>query len=510
MSYLRADDRIRVKQVVLYAAYCLLLAAICYGFSPLIKYYSTDSSVFYSIGNAMTEGMAPYKDIFDHKGLWVYLFNYFGASLNAVFCGWGMCIIEVFMYLAIIIAADSIFSLFVKKEKIRILFACLFLGFSLNYFTYQGGNYTETYALAFQMISCALMTKYWFGDKVYDGHPPIYMFIHGLCSGICVFLRMNLVGIWIPFGIALAIELLKNKKYKNLLVNLLALLCGVALATLPIAVYGIANDCIEDMVFCVFTYNMSYVGDGTSTLRFVKELLLQGASAVLILGLISTTVVAASKNTPKTFKWIFSVGYIFVLYVTFMGMRAYGHYYQVLIPYTIPIFVVLGVELERKHFSIEKGSTFAIALLVCFTITILGNMRAIIKFGPFDNEYRYLYDTIQEANEYISVDKDKSLLTTSNLMQAYVITDTTPTTKYPYVPGAELPEASKAMYENILSGNYRYIFGVGYEEGYWTISSGTQRDEINKFISENYVPISTSDKYSYVMFMHNDDNGGIE
>lgn len=506
---MKAHKRVKTKQVVFCVAYCIVLSALCYGCSPLIRFYSTDSSVFYSIGKAMTQGTVVYRDVFDHKGIWLYFFNYIGAGLDRLLGGYGMSIVEATVYFAIITSVDRILSLFIKKDNCRIILSCLFLGLSLNYFTYQGGNYSETYALAFQMISCALITKYWFGDKVYDGHPPIYMFIHGICSGICLFLRMNLVGIWIPFGIALAIELIKNKKYKNLLINLIALLFGVALATLPVMVYGLTHDCIKDMVFCMFTYNMSYVGDGASVSSFIKELLLQGASAILILCLISAIAIATSKKLPKTFRLMFSVGYIFVLYVTFMGMRAYGHYYQVLIPYTIPIFVFLGIKLENANISTEKTSTFAVLLLACFAITILGNMRAIIKFGPFENEYGYLYDTVQKANEYISADEDKSLLTTSNLMQAYVITDTIPTTKYPYIPGAELPEACEAMFENILSGNYKYIFGTGYENGYWAISSGTQRDEINSFISENYTPISTSDKYTYVMFMRNDDNGGI-
>lgn len=509
MNYSRMTEELKAKKVIWYAVYCLLLVVLCYGFSPLLRFYSTDSSVFYSIGNSMTQGTVVYRDIFDHKGLWIYLFNYIGAVLNNMLGGWGMCIVEAIVYLTIAITADRIFALFIKNEKVRVLSACIFLGFSLNFFTYQGGNYTETYALALQMISCMLIAKFWFNNQRTNRHPPIYMFIHGICSGICLFLRMNLVGIWIPFGIALAIELIKDKKYKNLLLNLFALLCGVALAALPVVIYGIANDCIKDMVFCMFTYNMSYVGDGASPLGFIKELFLQGASVVLILGLISATAVSVSKKIPKTFKWMYSLGYIFVLYVTFMGMRAYGHYYQVLIPYTIPIFIFWGIKIENMHFT-ERGSALAILLLACFAITILGNMRAIIKFGPFDNEYKYLYDTVQRANEYIATDEDKSMLTTSNLMQAYVITGTTPTTKYPYIPGAELPEAGKAMYENILSGDYKYIFGVGYEDGYWEICSGTKQAEINKFISENYVPISTSDKYSYVVFMRNDDNGERE
>ena len=71
----------------------LILCLLNIGTSPLIHAISADSALFMTMGRAMVSGKVLYRDIFDHKGLYIFLVNGIGAlisrnSLNGlVSCG---------------------------------------------------------------------------------------------------------------------------------------------------------------------------------------------------------------------------------------------------------------------------------------------------------------------------------------------------------------------------------------------------------------------------------------
>lgn len=488
------------KKSQFYVLYGLIITLLCYGLSPVISFCTTDSSVFYCVGKVMANGGVAYTDFFDHKGLWLYFFNCIGAWISKVLPGFGMYFVESIFAICNLFVVDAIIGHFVNNEKSKVVSTGLFFGLSFFYFTYMGGNFTETYALTFQLISILLIVKYYFGSEA--EHPAKYMFIHGICSGICLFLRMNLVAMWVPFGICLTVKLLKEKRIKNLLVNYLALICGVVAVTIPVILYGIMNNCMSDMFFCMYTFNMSYLNDGAPVTVFLKELLLSPASLVLYCSVIGTILVVVSKTTSKEFKLLTVLSFIFTFAITFMGMRAYGHYYQTILPFSLPLFVALGKILDRGKKA--KKTKFIGLIIVCFILTLCGNLLAILKYTGISTDYKELSSTLELCAEIIQDDPQKdSLLSTGNFMQAYVICDICPSVKYPYVPGTTyeaFPIATDTINNEIISGTHKYIFGYKYFDGYW-YSFG---DDINIYIAANYEPIVLSEVSGYVMFMRID------
>ncbi len=493
--------RERVWRGFLFPFWAAAIVLLCYGFSPLIRFYSTDASVFYCMGKAMLNGQTAYTDFFDHKGIWLYFFYYVGNAIDSLLPGMGMYLVEIVFCFVNLYFADRIISLFITEKKIAFLCSCLFVGLSMNYFTYMAGGFSENYALSFQLISSWLIIRYYLsGDTC---HPPMDMFLHGLCSGICLMLRMNLVALWVPFGITLAIRLISGRQIKNLFENLFALLLGVFLALLPPLLYGLLHHSLEDMFFAMFTFNMMYVGEGGSFSGLLHGLFFSGASLVFYLALIGVGIVCASKDLKPSFKWMFSLGFFFVLAFTFMGKRSYGHYFQILLPFTLPVFIFAGRWLSKIH----GKALFPITLAICLCLTVAGNLRLAIKYLPIRTEYKNLYSIIMECDEKIGEDDERNtLLTTANMMQPYVILDVCPTVKYPYIPSAgydEFPYAEDALNEAILSGEHKYIFGSGYNKEYWYGVSSSNYDkakEINQFIRDNYRVLCYDPEYSFVMF----------
>lgn len=503
MKYRAENGKTCTSIPKIYLIYCPLMVLCCYGFSPVIRFYSTDSAVFYTIGRAMTRGTVVYRDIFDHKGIWIYFFNCAGAIIDKCIPSCGMYLLEVAFQLLELAVLDQIFALFIHNKKARIISVCLFWGLSLNYFTYCGGNLTETYALVFQLISIFFILCYYLSGQI--EHPPVYMFVHGFCSGICLFLRMNLTAMWVPFGFALAYRLLRSRKWNCFFRNLAGLLLGISVAALLPMGYCMVNHCMEDMLFCSLFFNISYVNNGETLERFVKGLFFNGASIVFYLSLIGIFLIVKDHKIKKDLRLLFFSSFFFTAIMIFMGMRIYGHYYQTLFPFTLPVFIGIGLLLQKY---LQKrtglGASFAVMILICICLTLSGNLRLAIRCLPISTEYKHLESVLEQTRQKMSLEKeDRSLLSMDKLMQAYVITGKLPETKYPYIPSIDyysFPEPYDAMIANILSGKFDYIFGKSNSDWHYDILPGGKANRINQYMMNNYSAIIFDEQDYYVLY----------
>ena len=133
----------RSSRYLLGALYTICIMLFSAGSSPVVNSMGTDSSVFFTIGRSMLSGKVPYRDLFDHKGWYVYFFNYLEPVsvpkqriglllLNALFM-----IINVILLFKItdLISGNRV------SEICKSLSVGLMLLLILNFFTYQGGNF---------------------------------------------------------------------------------------------------------------------------------------------------------------------------------------------------------------------------------------------------------------------------------------------------------------------------------------------------------------------------------
>lgn len=258
--------------------YAFILMLLCAGSSPLIQYLSPDSSIFFTMGRSAAAGQVLYKDIADHKGFYLFAFNWLGALINSHNMN-GIFVVEILFTWIKLIFLYKIAALYLEDKRKCMAVAALFMMVSTNFLSWNTGDLGEQFALAFQLISLYYMAKYAEQNEKAGRiveHAPQYMLAHGLCSGIVLFIQANLIAMWIPFGVGLAIILLKNKYIKNFFANLGCLVAGVGITIIPVAVYGIVHDCIEDMYFIMFEVNFMYSADGRSgksVLEYLREFL---------------------------------------------------------------------------------------------------------------------------------------------------------------------------------------------------------------------------------------------
>ncbi len=275
------------KQYIILTIYAIVMSFLCVGTSPILDYMDPDSQNFRLLGRAMASGQVAYVDIFDHKGPYIYFIEYLGALLSP-HSEWGLFIIETICYIINICVAYKIIRVFADKKE-SMLSAMSFLGISFNFFTFVTGNLTDSYSVTFQIISAYLIVKYLFVNKEIE-HPPVYMFIHALMACACGLMRPVNAGMWIAFGIVLAIRLFYFKKIQNFFHNLGALILGIILGFAPAIIYGVAFNCLDDMWFGTVVANMSYAANSSESktfISFLKEFIIAPEFIIVILVIIS-------------------------------------------------------------------------------------------------------------------------------------------------------------------------------------------------------------------------------
>mgnify|MGYP000777051933 FL=1 len=147
-------DDSRSKAVDLW--FCVTAALIASTFLSLFplsrEFPYADSSVFIYIGKMMHKGFLPYKDLFDHKGILMYFIQYVGLLIGNG--SWiGIWVLEAVNMIVTAWLLFKISRIFTKDKIVRYLSVVAVL-VMCGMQTYEGGNFTEEYALPW--ISLAL------------------------------------------------------------------------------------------------------------------------------------------------------------------------------------------------------------------------------------------------------------------------------------------------------------------------------------------------------------------
>ena len=243
-----------------------LLGLFCFSCytSPLYpNHFGYDSAIFSLLGKGIAQGKDLYVDLFDHKGPIIFFINALGHLLG------GRNMIFLIQCVSIVITVSFLFcagKLLLKKNKYSSFLELIFPFsgfFTMFLFTFQKGNLTEEYSLPFISGCCYMFVKYTIGIKDKPEHPVSYAFFYGVALAFVVLLRLN-NAVTIGAGILyIFICLLINKKYKNLLYNLLVGLLGMAVVVVPIFLYFYVHNSLDEMIYATFIHNF-IIADNTA------------------------------------------------------------------------------------------------------------------------------------------------------------------------------------------------------------------------------------------------------
>ena len=175
--------------------FCVAAAVIASTFFstfPLTKTYTyTDSSVFIYIGKMMREGYVPYADLFDHKGILLYFIQYLGVLLSPDSLT-GIWFLEVLNMIATSWLIFQIAGLFTEDRMVKyISVIAVVVMCGMN--TFEGGNFTEEYALPWISLALYIFLKY-FQNFEYRFKDIVWL---GAGFAVIALLRVNMAAVWV-------------------------------------------------------------------------------------------------------------------------------------------------------------------------------------------------------------------------------------------------------------------------------------------------------------------------
>lgn len=256
---------------ILICAYLSLLLVCSCHTSPLYpNYFGGDSAIFSLMGKGVVMGKTLYTDLFDHKGPFIFLINALGHLIggrNGIFlfqCIFGSVSV-CFLYLTGKMLRPN-----GKYRSFLECFALILLGMVFFFYSFESGNLTEEYSLPFISVCAYLFVKYFVHLEKHSEHPPIYAFVYGICLAFVAFLRLN-NAVTICAGILyIGVYLCVQKKFHNLLMNMIFGLLGLTVVAVPVLMYCWFNGNLYEMLYATFLHNFVIAGN-TAHVAFISN-----------------------------------------------------------------------------------------------------------------------------------------------------------------------------------------------------------------------------------------------
>ncbi len=384
--------------------------------SPLFPdYYLWDSPFFMLIGEMVSSGTQLYTGVFDDKGPVIFVVNALGYGIggrNGVFfLQWVFLIVDILIM-------KKIFGLFTDNKSLcrKLIFLTLiFLAFSL-----AGGNTCEEYNLPFILISF-----YYLISDIKVKKPGILHSIwYGIGISVCALTRItNGVSI---FAIVLfwIIYLSKNRRWRELLLNIIAGFSGILIVFLPVILYFAFNGSLDEMIYDVFIINISYASN-SGYLNGIGNLSVLAHIFINFFPFICAILVFQVYLTDKLLKTALTMVTLCNIPVLLLG-GGYNHYFAITLPIVLCINTVVFINHGRRSIA-SISAIFMTALFAVLAVRII-----IVNVNDYyiSSDYRKEFETVRNDFHTIPEWERDSILGYSMAPRYYIIGEVMPCYKY--------------------------------------------------------------------------------
>ena len=464
--------------------------AVCYSTfynSSLLNY---DSSVFYLIGRGIKNGYIPYKELADHKGIYIFFVNYLGALLlEKKFIG--IFVVNLLINYFYVISLYKIVSLFFQNKIISIMTALTSFVLATSYFFCQGGMKCET-----MLMPIVMYTYYIYLQHLTSGTKECFerrkVFMVGIGIGITLFTKANISICFLPIVITCLIEILEKKKYNLLIINCVFGLLGILNGIAPAIIYGFLTNSLKEMFYYTFIVNFLYVGGLYYEYNDLMDAFLNTIITFRWVLLFSIIGLFTSKKTIKNEKvFLFLIlSFVANAFASFMALRPYTYQAYPMIFNIMWFFIFFYGSLDyladKIHSLILVKKKAIVILFLIISIAFLGLYT--YKFSYKENlihGYRQ-YLVNKEIEKYYK--KGDHILVIGAAIGTYNYLETFPTIKNFCTPHTT-NKFIEPMYEELLES-------LKNAENDWVITSFTPI--MNRSSFPRKVNELLDEKYNYV------------
>lgn len=354
------------QRILFFVAVALLALTVLVQTNPGTELPKRDYGIFVYIGEQITHGKLPYRDVWDNKPPAIFYLNAVALWIGRG-SRWGVWVVEyVFLFGAIWLSFYLIKNLWGIWPAIFGVIVWL-SGLDL---TLQGGNFTEEYPLLFHFLALIVFIKLIEQPKNRPGNV-----ILGLMFSLTFLFRPNNALIEVVLILILAFSQIIRRNARLFFTHALWITIGVLPPILVTAAYFWFHGLLQDLLEGAILHNLAY----SSTLLNTSSPLVMGfqylkwSAWIALIGYIAAFFqMKKSFGSPVFFMLAFLLlGCPLAISLSDPAGRNYIHYFMNWLPF-IALLSGLAIHiLEAKFAGIARAfqttSSYAFALILILT-----------------------------------------------------------------------------------------------------------------------------------------------
>ena len=362
--------------------FCFLLAflvlMICSANSFLYEFNDwVDLNWYITMGRGIASGKVMYKDLFDHKGPLLYLvFAFLALFPNPYIAVW---LLEVVCFTLFLFLSYKIANRYLNKtiSLVAVILIAAIVPTSTAFVV--GGGAVEEFCLPILMYFLLVFLEITEDDVCLTKKRSLLI---GTLLSVLFWVKFTLIVI--P-GIVMLVWLIKSlikRRFKNVLQNLLMMLAGFVLVTIPIMIYFLANRAFSDL-YNVYFYDNLFTYNGKPNLQFnFKWLVWSKVKYEIILLLIGFGFMTLRKNYLYTILLVSSLFY-------HIYMASHVYYNLPLLMFSFVGVVMLLQFVNVNFHALFKAEILIMALTICGVVVGTKNNTAIELNIPKESYVQY-------------------------------------------------------------------------------------------------------------------------
>ena len=285
--------------------------------------------------------------------------------------------------------------------------------------TMEGGNLTEEWSLPLLFLCFYLALQYITGEK--KEHKILWGFVYGIAFGIISLIRITNTVLICAIALTVAISLIKNRAWSNLIKNAIAFSMGIIISFSVPVLYFAANGILGEMFYDTFIFGFIYGTEGFG----------YGTGKPLMLMLFLSVAMLIIVKQKNKLLWLLAFFNMMGMLITLGMGNSTLHDYMLVIP-----GMMLGIwiwQREVKELKIELWKkNIAILLLVIVSLYPCYKMLYVTKtlFEQNSEKARIDYENIIEIGAEISEKGTREMWGYEVPLRVYLISEIMPYNRY--------------------------------------------------------------------------------
>lgn len=435
--------------------------------SPFYRYsFFQDANVYMAIGRAMEYGLLPYRDVFDHKGVLLYLINYlevavfpeklsglymilclsmslflfFAYRIGRLILNVRAALIATFLLLIVTVIANELYPIGAGSSEeffLPCLTACLFFLLRLSRDADQNARENKN-------------IRGFFVDSV----------VVGIACGVMLWTKYSMIPVVGLAFLIFYVFLFLTKHYRHALSSILGVIAGAVLISVPCLIYLGAKGLFGDMWSAYIVFNYRYARSDPPMDHVAPNIDQWLVSLPLLIASILGAVYfrKAVRYLSRTGLLCVVIYICFTALNLFLSKRYYIYYFLVVFPLlTLALVAAVhslsGMIARSRRFLFSEGLKGIVTAWLVITVTLSSAATSVYNwsngsiFAP-ETEVEMCANAIRDFQiKFGREDPPRIISFVGNESGLMELLDTYPRERFFYTPGVFGRDAERIILE---------------------------------------------------------------